>query len=226
MTDGDNSKPADGVGQAIRRLPTGLYELSPTLPPPPPMRQYREPSRWEVLFFAVGLHWKMIRRLPVASAMIGIAGLVILLSIERRGSDTVTPPATPTEVVHSASPIVDAATTPATPAAPETGAATLPLTTAAVDAAVQGPLRSRPPDDTGGHASERGADGSVANAGALGAGDSPVLELGSAPASRLRAEKHRVEAHHAVRRGTIKSARRKIHYRSFWDTLFPPLSYR
>jgi hypothetical protein len=225
MTDGDNSKPADGVGQAIRRLPTGLYELSPTLPPPPPMRQHREPSRRGAVFFAVGLHWKTIRQLLVASAMIGIAGLAILLSIERRGGDTVTHPAAPTEVVHSASPILDAARTPATPAAPETGAAILPLTAAAVDAAVHVPLRSRPPDDTEGGATERGAVGSVANAGALGAGASPVLELGSAPASGMRAEKHRVDAHHAVRRGT-KSARRKTHYRSFWDTLFPPLSYR
>jgi hypothetical protein len=225
MTNGDNSKPADGVGQAIRRLPTGLYELSPALPPPRPMLR-REPSRQGVLLFAVGLHGKTIRWLLVASAAIGIAGLVILLSLERRGADRVTHPAAPTEIVDSASPVVDAARTPATPEAAEAAPARLPLTTAVADAPVQVPLRSRSPDDTRSGASERGADGSVADAGALGAGDSPVSELGSAPASRMRAEHHRVDAHHAVRRGTIKSARRKTHYRSFWDILFPPLSYR
>lgn len=225
MTNGDNSKPADDVGQAIRRLPTGLYELSPTLPPPQPMLRPHEPAVREVGLFAVGRRWKNVRWVLVASAIGGIAG-VMILSIEREEGDRVTHPAAATQVAHSASPIVDAARTPARPEAPETSPAPLPLTTAAVDAPVQVPLRSRSPDDTTGGTNERGAEDSVANTGASGAGGPPVSELPSAPASRMRTERRRGDAHHAARGGTIKSARRKTHYRSFWDILFPPLSFR
>jgi hypothetical protein len=223
MTNGDNSKPADDVGQAIRRLPTGLYELSPTLPPPQPMLRHHEPPRQGVGLFAVGRRWKNVGWVLVAS-VVGIAG-VMILSIERGADDGVTPPAAATQVAHSASPIVDAARTPVRPEAPETSPAPLPLTTAAVDAPVQVPLRSHSADDTTGGVNERGAEGSVANT-ALGAGGPPVLELQSAPGSRMRTEKHRGDAHHAARGGTNKSARRKTHYRSFWDMLFPPLSFR
>jgi hypothetical protein len=224
MTNSDNSRPADDFGQAIRRLPTGLYELSPTLPPPPPMLRHRESPRRGMALFAVELHWKNIRRLLVASVMIGIA--LMILSIEHQRRESVTYPAAPTQVVHSASPIVDAARTPTRPEGPETGPAPLAVTTAAADAPVQVPPRSHSPDDTRGDANERDTGRSVATPGALGVGDSPVSELPSAPVSRMRARKHRVDAHRAVRRGTIKSARRQTPYRSFWDILFPPLSFR
>jgi len=224
MTNGDNSKPTGDVGQAIRRLPTGLYELSPTLLPPRPMIRHDEAPRPGMALFPVGLLWKDIR-LVMASAMIGIAGLVILL-VEERGSDSVTHSAAPTEVVHSTSPIADAARTPARLDARETDRAPLPLTTGAAEVPVGGPPRPRSLDDTRGGANERGADSLVANAGALGAGDPPIAKLQSALASHMRAEKHRVEAHHAARRSAIKSARRQTHYRSFWDTLFVPLSFQ
>jgi hypothetical protein len=222
MTNGDNSKPTGEVGQAIRRLSTGLYELSPTLLPPRPMVRHDEAPRPGVVLFSIGLLRKDIRLL-MASAVIGVAGLVIL-SIEQREVESVTHSVAPTQVASSTSPIVDAAKTPARPEAPETDPA--PLTTGAAEVPVVGPPHPRSLDDTRGGANERGADSPVANAGALGAGDPPVAKLQAAPASHMRAEKHRVEAHHAVRRGTIKSARRQTYYRSFWDTLFVPLSFR
>jgi hypothetical protein len=224
MTNGDNSKPTGEVDQAIRRLPTGLYELSPTLLPPRPVVRHDEAPRPGVVLFSIGLLWKDIRLLT-ASAMIGVAGLVIL-SIEQREGESVTHSAAPTQVVSSTRPIVDAARTPARPEAPETDRAPLPLTTGAAEVPVVGPLRPRSPDDIRGAANERGADSPVANAGAFGAGDPPVAKLQAPPANHMRAEKHRVEAHHAVRRSTIKSARRQTYYRSFWDTLFAPLSFR
>lgn len=224
MTNGDNSKPTGEIGQAIRRLPTGLYELSPTLLSPRPIARHDEAPRPGVVLFSIGLLWKDIRLL-MASAMIGVAGLVILLIGLRQGG-SVTHSAAPTQVVSSTSPIVDAARTPARPEAPETDPAPLPLTSGAAEVPVVGPLRPRSPDDTRGSANERSADSPVANVGTLGAGDPPVAKLQAAPASHVRAEKHRVEAHHAVRRSTIKSARRRTYYRSFWDTLFAPLSFR
>jgi hypothetical protein len=224
MTNGNNSKPPGDVGQAIRQLPTGLYELSPTLLPPRPIARHDEVPRPGMVLYAVGLLWKDIR-LVMASAVIGIAGLVIL-AIEQRGGESVTHSAAPTQVVHSTSPIVDAARTPARPEAPETDLAPLPLTTGAAEVPVGEPIRPRSLDDTRGGANERGADSPGANAWALGAGDPPVSKLQSAPASHMRAEKHRAEARHALRRSAIKSARRRTYYRSFWDSLFAPLSFQ
>jgi hypothetical protein len=225
MTGGDNSKPAGDVGQAIRRLPTGLYELSPTLPRPQPTSPPRQ-WRWrDLALFAVAGRWKNVGLLPVASAMVGVASLV-MFSIERQGDDSVTQPAAATQVAHATPLIVDVASAPTRPEAPQARPDPLPATTATAAPPVQVPLRSPSPDDTTSRTNERGAQGSVANVGALGSDERPVSEWRSAPSGRARAEKRRLDAHHASRRGTIKSAQRKIHYRSFWDTLFPPLSFR
>jgi hypothetical protein len=90
MTYNDNSKPLDDAGQAIRRLPTGLYELSPSLQRPQPILRRHQPPRlgrmfYEALFGPIFLDetsagWKVVRPLLVASVMvpIGLVGLVIL----------------------------------------------------------------------------------------------------------------------------------------------------
>jgi len=93
MTYNDNSKPSYDAGQAIRRLPTGLYELSPSLQRPQPTLGPHQPARrrrifHEALFCPIfldetGSGWKVVRPLLVASVVvpIGIAGLV-MLSVE------------------------------------------------------------------------------------------------------------------------------------------------
>jgi hypothetical protein len=90
MTYNDNSKPLDDADQAIRRLPTGLYELSPSLQRPQPILRRHQPPRlgrmfYEALFGPIFLDEtragrKVVRPLLVASAMvpIGIASLVML----------------------------------------------------------------------------------------------------------------------------------------------------
>jgi hypothetical protein len=223
MTGGDHSRQADGGGQAIRRLPTGLYELSPTLPPPQPTLRAHQPAGWGAALFGVAHRWKNVGLLA-ASTMIGIAGFVTL-SIERQGGDSVTEPAVPTQVANLSSPIVDVASVPPRSQAPEARPNPLPVTTAMADAYVQAPLGARSPDNTG-SASERRADGPVVNAEAFGSSEAAVSELRSAPTGHIKAEKRKPQAHHAARRGTIKSARRKTHDRSFWDMFFPPLSFR
>jgi hypothetical protein len=223
MSDGDNSKPADDVGQVIRRLPTGLYELSPSLPRPQPTLQSRQPPRRGVTLFVVGRRWKNVTLLLVASTTIAVAGFVTF-SIERRDDDRVTEPVAPTQILNSTLPMVDAASAPPRSDAPEARSDPLPVIAATAEASVQAPLRSRSPDDTGG-VNERGADRSVANVEA-GPSEPAAPELRSAPTGQVKAAKRRPDAHHAARRGTIKSARRKTHDRSFWDMFFPPLSFR
>jgi len=225
MTGGDNSKPAREPGQAIRRLPTGLYELSPTLPRPQPTPPPRQPPWYDMALLAIGRGWQNVGLLLVATTVIGVASLA-MFSIERRGDDSVTQPVAATQVANATPLIVDVASAPTRPEALQTRPDPVPVAAATADPLVQIPLRSRSPDDTIGGANERSAEGSVANVGALGSEQRPIADGRSAPSGRTRAQKRRLDAHHASRRGTIKSAQRRTHYRSFWDTLFPPLSFR
>jgi len=90
MSYNDSSKPSDDAGQAIRRLPTGLYELSPSLQRPQPTLRRHKPPRFgraldEALFGPIFLNesgpgGKVVRSLLFASVMvpIGIASVVML----------------------------------------------------------------------------------------------------------------------------------------------------
>jgi hypothetical protein len=87
MTRGDTSKLANGPGQAIRRLPTGRYELSANLQRPQRNHQDRQPPRLGgglyrrfALFDEKEAGWKVDRSVLALSvvALMGISGLAVL----------------------------------------------------------------------------------------------------------------------------------------------------
>jgi len=111
MTREDTSKLADGPGQAIRRLPTGCYELSANLQRPQLTDQSRLPRpggglyRGFALFDEKRVGWKVDRSVLVVSvvALFGFGGLAVL-STKTIG----TAPDLPTES-QSAAPVSPAA---------------------------------------------------------------------------------------------------------------------
>jgi hypothetical protein len=86
MTREDTSKLADGPGQAIRRLPTGCYELSANLQRPQPTHQSRLPRPGGDLYRDFALidekeaGWKVDRSVLIVSlvALFGFSGLAAL----------------------------------------------------------------------------------------------------------------------------------------------------
>src|SRR5215467_858446 len=111
MTREDTSKLADGPGQAIRRLPTGCYELSANLQRPQLIHQSRLPRPGGGLYKRFALFaekeagWKVDRSVLVVSvvALFGFGGLAAL-STKMIGAV----PDLPTET-HSAAPVSPAA---------------------------------------------------------------------------------------------------------------------
>jgi hypothetical protein len=259
MTYNDNSKPLDDAGQAIRRLPTGLYELSPSLQRPQPILRRHEPPRlgrmfYEALFGPIfldetGAGWKVVRPLLVASVLvpIGIAGLVMLsaqmvATIPKPPVETKSVAAVPLVEVNSQEAGRASAerlsrggvTDPATPAA-----ITQPTSTVRADWLVENlakagqdlRLRKRAsswfpattsPDDI-----DRGPQEVARSVGepVLDFGDSTKSELRSSPIVRKITEKHKFDARRTARRGTFKSARRKVGYGSYWDRFFQPWEF-
>jgi hypothetical protein len=261
MTREDTSKLADGPYQAIRRLPTGRYELSASLQRPQPTHQDHQPPRIRGGLYAVFAHepgWKVDRSLLVAIvvALIGMSGLAVLSikmvgtapelppeiqsaapvspaeanspdnnhAIEGRGRGEVSDSAPPTKVAKSASTlprewlIESLAAAAQDPRLRKKAPTSPPSTGAAAIARVEVPIGSRSPNDT-----ERSPGEAVDSAGksaTFGLGDPPTSESQSPPISRMRMDKRRIGAHHTTRRGTIRSARRKGGYGSYWDGYF------
>jgi hypothetical protein len=271
MSYSDNSKPSDEAGQAIRRLPTGLYELSPSLLRPQPTLRHHQPPRFgEVLYtvFALFVHisldktgpgWKVVKPLLVASVMvlIGIVCLVMFsvemvgtipklpvetkspgpaaeangsgnddASIERLGRGRVTAPtkvAQPTATVRAEWLIDNVAKAGRDPRLRKRTPTWLPATTASADTQGKAPVGSRSLDDE-----ERGPDEAVGSGGkpaAVNFDDSTNSELRSSQINRMSVQRRSLDAHHTARRRTIKSARRKGGYGSYWDRFFQPWPY-
>jgi hypothetical protein len=85
MTYRDNSKLSDELGQAIRRPPTGLYELSPSLQRPhTELRQHQPPRIGGVLraIDTTGSGWKVVTPLLVVSVMVLMGIGLMILSLE------------------------------------------------------------------------------------------------------------------------------------------------
>jgi len=105
MTREDTSKLADGPGQAIRRLPTGCYELSANLQRPQPSRQSRLPRGSALFDEKKAAGWKVEGSVLVVSVVVLLGfGGVATLTTKMLG----TVPELPTET-QTAAPVSPAA---------------------------------------------------------------------------------------------------------------------
>jgi hypothetical protein len=229
MTHGDTLNLSNGPPQAIRRLPTGRYELSANL-------QRHQPTLDPVFLNEAVSYWKIAK--PVLASvmvLIGITGLVMLvvtptkLPIESRSVAPAAPdrgavPTALTQFANSTSTVPgewlidDVGRARGRPdiaqARPDSPSASSP----ALEAQIEVPLRSRLAG-TERALAERGLIGKPATLGSFGTAAS---ELRSSPTSRMREEKHGFGARQAAHRSAIKSARRKHEYHWLWDNYFEP----
>jgi hypothetical protein len=246
MTYRDNSKLSDELGQAIRRPPTGLYELSPSLQRPHTELRQRQPPRIGGVLRAIdttGSGWKVVTHLLVVSVMVLMGIGLMILSLEMIGTSskppietrTAAPVPTPDEVNGPGIDLASIERLDLRKVADSAATAKVvePTSTVRADWLVDNlakagqDLRSRKqalswfapttsPDHTDSSPQE------VAPSVGEPASDftNPTnSELRSPPISRTRTEKRRFGAHYTARRG-FKSARRKGGHGSYWDGFF------